>query len=275
MSEKQPLRVDREAALDAPALIVGWTEDAAGLGSGVIDYLTGRLGAEEFGEIEPEGFFPLGGVAVAGNVARFPESRFYRCAGRGPVVFKSNTPRSEWFRFLNLILDVAEQCRAGEVYTVGGMVYLGAHTFPREMMALANSPQMKGRMAEYGLAADIDYESPPGQRPTLNSFLLWAAGRRNIAAASLWVPVPFYLVGARDPLAWQKVIEFLDGRFDLGIDLSGIEDEAAAHGARMAELRSGSVDIDNYIRRLEGGLGLTQEESEELVRAVEDFLREG
>jgi predicted ATP-grasp superfamily ATP-dependent carboligase len=275
MSETQPLRIDREAAADAPALIVGWTEDAADLGSGVIDYLTARLGAEELGEIEPEGFFPLGGVAVAGNVARFPESKFYRCAGKGLVVFKSNPPRSEWFRFLNLILDVAEQCGAGEVYTVGGMVYLGAHTFPRELMALSNSAQMKGRMAGYGLAADIDYESPPGQRPTLNSFLLWAAGRRNIGAASLWVPVPFYLVGARDPLAWQKVIEFLDERFDLGIDLSGIDDEAAAHGARMAELRNGSANIDSYIRKLEGGLGLSPEESEELVRAVEDFLGAG
>ena len=275
MSETQPLRIDRESGLEAQALIVGWTEDAADLGSGVTDYMTERLGAEEFGEIEPEGFFPLGGVVVEGNVARFPESKFYRCAGKGLVVFKSNPPRSDWFRFLNLILDVAEQCRAGEIYTVGGMVYLGAHTFPRELMALANSPQMKGRMAEYGLTADIDYETPPGQRPTLNSFLLWAAGRRNIGAASLWVPVPFYLVGARDPLAWQKVIEFLDDRFALGIDLSGIDDEAAAHDARMAELRSGSANVDNYIRKLEGGLGLTQEESEELVREVEDFLREG
>ncbi len=274
MNETQPLRITGEAGFEASALIVGWTEDAANLGSGVIDYLTGRLGAEEFGEIEPEGFFPLGGVAVAGNVARFPESKFYRCAGKGLVIFKSNPPRSEWFRFLNLILDVAEQCRAGEVYTVGGMVYLGAHTFPREMLALANSPQMKARMAGYGLAADIDYETPPGQRPTLNSFLLWAAGRRNIGAASLWVPVPFYLVGARDPLAWQKVIGFLDERFDLGIDLSGIDEEAAAHEARMAGLRSGSASIDSYIRKLEGGLGLTQEESEELVRAVEDSLRE-
>jgi len=275
MSETQPLRIDRGSDFEAPALIVGWAEDAANLGAGVTDYLIGRLGAEEFGEIDPKGFFPLEGVMVAGNVARFPESKFYRCAGKGLVVFKGNPPRSEWFRFLNLILDVAEQCRAGEVYTVGGMVYLGAHTFPRELVALANSPQMKGRMAEYGLTADIDYETPPGQRPTLSSFLLWAAGRRSIGAASLWVPVPFYLVGARDPLAWRKAIEFFDERFDLGIDLSGVDDEAAAHEARMAELRSGSANIDSYIRKLEGGLGLTPEESEELTREVEGFLREG
>lgn len=274
MSEKEPLRIDRDAVPDAAALIVGWTEDAARMGTGIIDYLSDRLGGEKFAEIEPEEFFPLGGVAVEADVARFPESRFYSCDEKGLVLLKSNPPRSEWFRFLNLVLDVADRCRVREVYTVGAMVYMGAHTFPRELLALANSPGMKDLMAEHGLARDIDYESPPGQRPTLNSFLLWAARRRNIAAASLWVPVPFYLVGARDALAWQKVIEFLDERFDLGIDFTDIDEEAAAQETRMTELRTGSPDIDGYIRKLESGQGLTQEESEKLVGEVEDFLRQ-
>ena len=37
--------------------MVGWNEDAGQLGPGVIDYLTGELGGERFGEIEPEDFF--------------------------------------------------------------------------------------------------------------------------------------------------------------------------------------------------------------------------
>lgn len=273
MSERQSLSIDREAMPGARALVVGWTEDAAKLGSGVTGYLNERLGGEEFAEIVPEEFFPLGGVAVEGDVARFPESKFYWCEGKGLVVLRSNPPRSEWLRFLDLVLDVAEGCGATEVYTVGGMVYLGAHTFPRELLALANSAAMKDLMAEYGLARDIDYESPPGQRPTLNSFLLWAAKRRNVAAASLWVPVPFYLVGARDPLAWLKVIEFLDERFDLGIDLAAMDEDAVGQETRMTDLRRNSPEIDSYISKLESGLGLTQEESESLVRGVEEFLR--
>jgi hypothetical protein len=41
----------------------------------------------------------------------------------------------------------------------------------------------------------------------------------------------------------------------------------------MSELRRTSPDIDGYIGKLESGLGLTQEESESLVRSVEEFLR--
>lgn len=273
MSEKRPFRIDGATGTDAPALIVGWADDAAGLGAGVVDYLIEQLGGEEIGEIEPEEFFPLGGVAVESDVAQFPESKFYRCAGKGLIVFRSSPPASEWFPFLNLILDAAESCRAHEVYTVGAMVYLGAHTSPRELLALSSSAQMKERMAEYGLARDIDYESPPGQRPTVNSFLLWAARRRNIAAASLWVPVPFYLVGAQDLVARRKVVEFLDDRFDLGINFAGIDAEAIAQETRLTALRNASSDIDDYIHKLENGLGLTQEESEQLAGEVEDFLR--
>ena len=92
-------------------------------------------------------------------------------------------------------------------------------------------------------------------------------------AASLWVPVPFYLVGAEDPQAQLKIIEFLDMRLNLGMDLKKLDEEAVGQDERMARLRSRSSEIDSYIRKLENGFGLTQEESEELVREVDVFLR--
>ena len=138
MSEKQPFRIYSNPELESSTLIVGWSEDAAKLGIKAVDYLIEKLGCQEFGEIEPEDFYPLGGVSVEDDIAQFPESRFYHCPGKAIVIFKSNPPRSDWYRFLNLVLDVAEHyCHVKELYTAGGMVYLGAHTFPRELIALA------------------------------------------------------------------------------------------------------------------------------------------
>jgi len=251
---KQPFRIDTVPELESSTLVVGWSEDAARLGTNVIGYLNDKLGAREFGEIEPEDFFPLGGVSVEDDIAQFPESKFYYCPGKDLVIFKSSPPRSDW--------------------TVGAMLYLGAHTFPRELIALAGSPEMKTILNEYDLARDINYESPPGQRPTLNSYLLWVAQRRKLAAASLWVPVPFYLVGSEDPQAWLKIIEFLDMRLNLGMDLKDLNEESSRQDERMTRLRSLSHEVDNHIRKLENGLGLTQEESDALVREVEGFLRE-
>ena len=154
-------------------MVVGWSEDAGKLGQKAIHYLNSKLGGREFGEIELADFFPLGGVSIEGDIAQFPESKFYCCQEKNLVIFKSNPPRSEWYKFLNSVLDVAEHyCHIKELYTIGGMVSLSPHTARRELLAIVNSPEMKKALSHYDLAMDMDYETRRGQRPTLSSFLL-------------------------------------------------------------------------------------------------------
>jgi len=274
LSQNHAIKIYGRPELQSSSLVVGWSEDAGKLGPKVIDYLNSKLGAKEFGEIEPAAFFPLRGVSVEGDVAQFPESKFYCCQEKNLVTLKSNLPRFEWYEFLNSVLDVAEHyCHAKELYTVGGMVSLSAHTAPRELLAIANSPEMKQVLSQHDVARNMDYETPPGQRPTLSSFLLWVAKSRNVAGASLWVPVPFYLVATEDPQAWRKTVEFLDKRFDLEIDFGDLDKEAARQNEKIAQLRNRFPQLDDYIRRLESNLALTEEENEKLVKEIEDFLR--
>jgi predicted ATP-grasp superfamily ATP-dependent carboligase len=233
-----------------------------------------KLGGEVFAEIEPLDFFHLGGVSVQDDVVQFPESRFFYSQQKDLVLFKSNVPRSEWHRFLNIVLDVAENyCHVNEIYTIGGMVSLSAHTVPRELLAISNSPKMRGVLGQYGLDKGMDYETPPGQRPTLSSFLLWVARNRSIAAASLWVPVPFYLLPTEDPAACQKSVEFLDKRFDLGLDFKDLDEAVERQNERIARIRFSYPEVDNYIRNLESNVSLSQEESEKLVKEIEEFLK--
>jgi len=274
--ERSLFRFNRQPGLQSPSLIVGWSRDAGQLGPRVIDYLNEKLSGQEFGEIQPVDFFPLGGVEIEENVAQFPKSKFYACEHYDLMIFKSDAPRSEWYRFLNSALDVAEhRCRIQEVYTIGGMVTLAPHTTPRQLLATANSLEMKKLLSHYGLARDIDYDSPPGQRPTLNSFLLWTAKRRNVEGANLWVPIPFYLVASEDPTAWKTVLEFLDKRFDLALDFHEVDEEIKDQNERLAQARIRFPEIDGYIRKLESSLRLSDEESEKLVREIEKFLKEG
>lgn len=274
MTEKSLFRVYTKPELRNSLLVVGWSEDAGKVGTAVIDYLNKKLGCQEFAEIEPEGFFPLAGVSVEDDVAQFPESKFYYCEGKNFASFKGNAPRSDWYKFLNSLLDVAEQhCQAKELYTIGGMVSLMAHTTPRQHLAIANSPQMRETLTHYDLATDMEYETPPGQRPTLNAFLLWVAKRRNISGASLWVQVPFYLAAYEDPIAWHKTIEFFDRRFGLRIDFRDIDEEIARQKERIAQVMNRFPELSDYIRRLESNLSLTDEEYEKLAKEVGEGLR--
>ena len=272
---KDLLKFSRQPKLQRPSLVVSWSVDAGKLGTKVADYLNKKLGGQSFCEIEPEDFFPFGGVMIEDDLVQFPESTFYACPKNDLVIFKSSPPSYEWYKFLNLILDTAEHyCHVKELHTIGGMISLSAHTTPRQLLGTFNSPATKESLSPYNLAGEWDYETPPGQRPTLNSFLLWAAKRRNIPGVSLWVSIPFYLASVDDPKAQRSVLEFFNQRFDLGIDFHDLDEEIKRQNHIIAEVRSNFPDIDESIKKLEGNIMLSEEESVKLVKQIEDSLKE-
>ena len=270
----QPFTIFKEPKLQSSSLVVGWSQDAGKLGSRVIDYLNKKLGGEPFAEIVLENFFPLGGVAVDDDVAHFPQSTFHCCDEKNLVLFKSTPPSFDWYNFLSAILDIAQNyCHVKEVFVIGGMVSPGAHTAPRIVMPIVNSKEMKASLKEFGASTEMDYETPPGQRPTLSSYLLWTAKGRHIDGASLWVPVPFYLISVEDPRACKRTIEFLDNRLGLGIDYADLNDEIAEQNRKLTELTGQSAVFAGYIEKLESSLTLSSEEGEKLVKEVEDYLK--
>ncbi len=271
----EALRFTGNPELRNPTLIVGWTMDAGRLGSRVTDHLISSLGAEPFCEIEPVDFFPLGGVTIYNDLILFPESRFYASAEKDVIIFKSTPPSHEWYRFLNLILDVAlDGCHAGQVYTVGSMIAFGPDSAPRQFFGTMNSGELKEELSDYGLTREIDFQTPPGGRPTLNSFFLWCAKRRGLRGANLWVPVPFYLVSSDDPAAYRKPLEFLNHRLGLGMDLADMAERQKVQDDRMERLRLALPEADRTIRKLENSTRLTEGEGEKLARQVEEYLRE-
>jgi len=208
-------------------------------------------------------------------VARFPQCDFYACPEKNLVLFKGSSPGADWYRYFNAMLDVAQlHCGTTEVYIMGAMVSIGTHTAPREIMAVATSPEVKEMLGQYGLASDTSYESPPGQRPTLSSFLLWVAQKRNIHGIGLWLPVPFYLLSVEDPQSWKRVIEFFDARFNLQLGFTELEGEIAKQKEQIAQLALRLPDIDQCLWKLERNLSLTEEENRKLIEAIEEVLRE-
>jgi len=275
LSQGYPIKIYKEVELRRSSLVLGWSEDMGNLGRKATDYLNRKLKGQEFAEIEPEDFFSLGGVAIEGNLAQFPESKFYACQEHELVVFQSDSPDAEWYKFLNSVLDVAEHhCRVNELYILGAMVSFSAHTTPRELLAVVNSAEMKEALSQYDLVRDMDYQTPPGEKPTLNSFLLWIAKGRNIPGVILGVPIPFYLAAMEDPQAQKKVLSFLNERLGLKIDFSDVDQEIREQNEQLTRARSLFPEIDDYINRLESNLTLSEEENGELIKKIEEFLRE-
>jgi len=274
LSEGHSFKIYRTPRLQNPCLIVGWSQDAGGLGPKAIDFLIRKLHPQEFAQLNPAGFFSLAGVPVEENVIQFPQSKFYSCEEKDLLLFQSDGPSQAHYEFLMLLLDVAEQiCKLKEFYTIGGIISLMAHTSPRRVSSVVSQPQLKKPLAEYGVNTNLEYETPIGARPTLSSFLLWVAQKRNIAGANLWVEVPFYLASLEDPRACKQVLSVLDQRLNLGIDFAELDQEIEQQNRLIAELKEWEGNIHKYITMLEKGIMLSEKESETLASKVAEFLQ--
>jgi proteasome assembly chaperone (PAC2) family protein len=256
------------------SLLVGWSEDAGRLGEEVIDYIIEKLGGYPFHEIEPEDYFQLGGVTIENDLVQFPESKFYICPNNNLMIFKSSPPHFEEHKFFNQVLDVAEYYgKITDVYTIGGMVSLSAHTLPRRLLGTFSSFEVKDRLTQYGIDTSPDYETTPGQKPTLNSLFLWAIQKRNLTGIDLWVPIPFYLVSVDDAKSQKRILEFLNRRFNLGIDLSGFDEVIKKQNQKINEARNVCPDINDYLAKVEGNLRLSEDETLKLTKQLEEYLK--
>ncbi len=269
------LKFYREPVLNAPTLLATWREDAGGLGPGVADFLINKLGAERFCSIQPLGYFPVGEVDIKDDLIQFCQSDFYASERGNLIIFTSDAPRYEWYSFLSLVLDIAEKYRAKRLYSMGGMVTLGAHTAPRRVMTITNNQGLREELVGLGFFSDMDFRTPPGGRPTLSSFLLWIARQRGTAGANVWVETPFYLTAVNDFGGRKLSIELLNDRLGLNLDMKELQEAAARQEERLREIRLEKPVVDSYIGKLERGEALEQQEGETLVKEIQELLGQG
>ncbi|MEW6002663.1 MAG: PAC2 family protein [Nitrospirota bacterium] len=266
--ERSPCEVYRFPDFQNPSLIVGWqTQDVGRLGTGVIDFLNEKLGGEEVGKIKPVDYFSLSGVRIENDVARIPQTKFFACEKNNLLLFKSDEPEDEWYRFLNFLLDIANSLKIREFYTINGNPSLISHSQHRRMLTVFNEREFGEDLGKYDLSG-MYYEGPPA----LSSFLLWCGKRRNIPGASIWVDVPIYLASLKDPLAQKQVIDFLNRRFSLKINLEELDLEIENQSSKIEELKEKDAEIKRFLNLLESGIGLDSEEQLKLARRIYDLF---
>jgi len=267
--EKAPVEISQIPQLQNSFLIVGWqTRDVGKLACKVIDFLIEKMGGREIAEIKPLGFFSFGGARFKEDLVQVPKSKFWICEKNNLLIFESDEPEFEHYKFLNTVLKLAEyHGQVKELYTLSGFISFTAHTHPRRILTVFNQPELKERLGGYGLN-EMTWEGPPA----ISSYLLWVAQRRGISGVSLWPEIPFYLTGRGDPQAIKQILSFLNRRFNLDLDLGKLDLEIKDQNEKIVQLRRENAEIDQYINRLESGVKLDEEEQFKLVKEVYEIL---
>jgi proteasome assembly chaperone (PAC2) family protein len=268
--EKALVEIYQTPNLDHPSLLIGWqTHELGKLASTVIHFLNERIGGREIAELNPSGFYSFGGIRFKHGLVQIPVSQFWACEKNNLLIFKSDEPEFEYYRFLNTALEWAEShFQAKDIYTLNGTFSLIAHTQPRRILTVFNQNEFKETLQGYDLE-ELTWEGPPA----LSSYLLWIAKRRGIPGMSLWVEIPFYLAEREDPQAIKVTLSFLNKRFNLDLDLSEFDFKIRNQHERIARLREENTEINDFIRRLENGLMLNDEEQLKLTKEVHDLLK--
>ena len=106
----------------------------------------------------------------------------------------------------------------------------------------------------------------------MNSYLLWEAKRRNIPAATLWVPIPFYLSATGDPKSQLRVLEFFNRKLELCVGFDDLDEAVRRQNRAIARARQESPEIDGFITTVEAGNTLSPESSQRLVSYIEKAL---
>jgi uncharacterized protein (TIGR00162 family) len=231
------VRIHHEPRLDNPCLVAAWP----GVGNVALiaaTYLKDRLEAEEFGEIEPTGFFDPGGVFIKSSIVEGPElpqSKFFYHSGGGTgtdvVIFLSEAqPAAGSYEYAGIVLDVAQNLGTKRVYTLAASLTEHHPEKPRVLGAATTEDLLEElRGHDVVLASDFFVAG-------LNGLLLAAAHERNMEGFCLLGETARYTAKMANPSASRAVLQILTQLLEVEIDMAELDELAESTDRQIKEI---------------------------------------
>lgn len=297
------VRLYEEPDLVQPTLIACWP-GIGNVGVMAVDSLRTMLEAEEFGEIEPGGFFyPKKAVIREGQLTdlQFPVSRFfYKKSAGGDLVFfvgeeqpseggKAYAEGAKAYEMASLVMDVAVKFGCRRVYTSGAAVAAIHHSARPRVWAVPNMGRLLDEIRSYGntvLMSGIEGRGGQGTITGLNGLLLGVARKRGVEGVCVMGEVPVYLQGLPIPYpkASKSVLEVLSAVLGIEVDFRRIDtliersqaeiellyetlpDEMREQLEKLSEATHGEVTEPGPI---------TEDDKKRIMEDVDQFFKKG
>lgn len=230
--------------------IAGWRQwaDAGSVSSGLPKYLVEHTGARQIGEIRSAGFY-LFQIPGTHDLLR-PEVKFedgYRTKvnrrtneffytgneERGLLIFLGEEPHMDVDGYINAFFDVISELGVRRVAGLGGVYGSMPYDVDRHVSCVYSKPALKAELTDYA----VNF-SNYGGGASLGSFLVDRAEQRDIEYFTFYSFVPAYdfsqtgsmMQGMRienDFRAWYELMRRFNYMFNLGVDLSDLEQQSS------------------------------------------------
>ena len=278
------LRIVERPELSRPVLVAafrGWNDgaQAASLAAG---YLAKSWGAEQFADIDPEGFFDFQAtrphVSLEEGLTRridWPETAFYRARPNGlerdVVLLLGIEPNVRWRTFTELVVGLASDLGVELVITLGALLADVPHTRPSPVTGSATDSDLVERL---GLWASR-YEGPTGIVGVVHD----ACKQAGIPSASLWAAVPHYVSLTPSPRGALALCGRLGALIGVEVEADELEEAARTYEAQVSEAVASDEETAAYVEELERRADQLEEATElpsgdALAAELTRFLRE-
>ena len=291
------LKIQELPSLRSPILVAafaGWP-DAAEVASGTARFLSRKLRARRFAEIDPEEFYvftesrPNTLILAPGQRAlEWPANEFFSWHNpngeRDLVILQGREPNLNWREYVEIIIDLAGRLGVSQMITLGGTYDAVSHRGQVSMSGHATSPELKDALAEFGITAS-SYEGPS----SVQSALLEACREKNLLAASLWGHAPHYVRAAPNPKVSHAMLRVLRTLLGVEIDLTELEVAGEALEAKVDAAMLENPELRDYIEQLDiveepvreqtveelmADLPLSRPDPAEIMRELEEILKQ-
>jgi len=282
----EAIKIYGEPKLKNPLMVAAWP-GMGGVAIVAAKYLREKLGAQEFGSIDPQEFFDLSGVLIEDSIVKdveFPECKFHvwESGKRNDLIIfiGEAQPLMKGYAFANLVLEVAQKFKVKRLYTFAAAPTHIYHTKRPRVLAVATKPKLVEELKGHDVTL-----LGQGTISGLNGLLLAAAKARNIDGICLLAEIPIYTTQIANPRSSKAVLQVFSQMSGLEIDLGDLDKWARETDeeieGRIAHLRRSfgeeARELIDYFDRLAEQTSAEEIESDyrtdELLKDIERFLR--
>ncbi|MYG94359.1 MAG: PAC2 family protein [Acidimicrobiia bacterium] len=193
-----------------------------------------------------------------------------RYGAKHPLVIVNGVePHLRWRSYAQYLVEVASQCQAGLVVTLGALVGMAPHTRALGVVGSSTNAELAHM---FGLGRPT-YEGPTGLIGALHD----ALEQVQIPVISLRVSVPHYVPGPPNPEATRSLLK----RFELitGIitDHAELDEAAASWRKRVDAAVADDDDLSEYVKHLERQIDEAEDvlpSGDDIAAQFEAFLRD-
>lgn len=261
----------------------GWA-DAAEAATTAIKYMTRKLKAKKFAELDPEEFYDFSQTRPYTSRTKdgrrrvhWPANEFFSWApkdsDKGTLFYLGVEPNLRWRTFSQEITGLAKEHGVKTVIHLGALLDAVPHTREVRLTGSSSRPELQSYLSDSGVNSS-NYQGPTG----ISSVLLESFAAAGIEYASLWGHTSHYLQAAPNYRVAHTLLNRFQGIMELPVDIGELLAAADTFDREVAKAIERDEQLGAYVTKLEGQYDDSVAANEipdpsDMVQDLEQFLR--